>query len=276
MHDAVALAALVDSSKAEPRVDRQWLLSALETHWRDFQAEVSSGKTRAWSVGGVHGLETLVQSRPVVRDRHADLIDDLVRVPSQCTLASFAVGAGQRPVPRLEISRFERWIGIQSEGLGGRVPGTLRDELRRQLPGFLTRSLRQGTDRELVLFSFLACLHELTGIGRTYASAADIRRALQMVDDRLGNPDNFHMVVADGRTTGLIHRGGTMVKLPVQRAKPPRRAITGPHPAVTKHPSALLLIHEPQPTDQPLDDSMLLPEGVFSVSTEAPVVLSAD
>ncbi len=275
MQDAVALVALIDSIKAEPRVDREWLTTTLQTHW-DFQPAGSSA-TRAWSVGGVHGLETLVQSRPVVRDRHADFVDDFLRVPSQCTIASYAIGSSQRPVPRLEISRFERWIGIQSEGIGGRTPAKLCRELRERLPGFLARSLRQGTDRELVLFTFLACLHEVSGIGRTYAAALDIRRALRLLDDRLGNPERFHMLVADGRTTGVFHRGGSLLSLVATRAKPQRKSLTGPHPAVDRHPTSLLLIHNPEHDAAVITEGVeAVADGVHTLRAEAPVHLESD
>ncbi|MGB1016226.1 MAG: hypothetical protein ACPG4T_18970, partial [Nannocystaceae bacterium] len=254
MQDSVALATLVDSAKSGPPVDPGWLLETLQSYWCDFQPAGSRPRTRAWSVGGVHGLETLVQSRPVVRDQRANLIEDFLRVPSQCTLASFAVGRGQQPVPRLAISRFERWIGIQAEGLPPESV-ELRTQLRGKLPGFLARSLRQGGDRELIMLSFLACLHDICGVGRTYAAPADIRQAMRDLDERLGHPPRFHMVVADGRTTAIFHRGGSLLQLVPERQKSSRQAITGPHTTISQHPTARLLIHDPTaPTTDPATD----------------------
>jgi hypothetical protein len=111
----VSLAALVHALP-EGVPDATWLSAALQRHWSAF----STGGVRAWSVGGVQDNETLVQSRPVVRDPRADFLADLLRVPTQTTLAAYAAsppghGDPDRPMPAIAMTRFQRWVGVRAE-----------------------------------------------------------------------------------------------------------------------------------------------------------------
>lgn len=252
----VSLAALVHALP-EGVLDATWLSAALQRNWSGF-----TGAVRAWSVGGVQDNETLVQSRPVVRDPKADFLADLMRVPTQTTLAAHAAVSGpNHPLPALAMTRFQRWVGVRAEAA---LEPEARAALTADLPDFLLRSGGgKPSDRDLVIFGFLARLHADNSLGKAYAAPEQIRRALTALDDRLGRPDTINLMVCDGRTVGVLHRGGRFVALePPPQARP--RAIAGIQPKAL----AAVLLHDPTPTTDPTDP--VIPPGVFTTSTRHP------
>lgn len=257
--ELVALAALV---QAQPEgVEAAWLAEALGRHWREYRSD-APGRVRAWSVGGVQDNETLVQARPVVRDPRADFLADLLRAPTPTTLAAFATRHDREPLPAIAMTRFQRWIGVRAEGELSSDPAA-RTALTAALPDFLVRSSAGGGDRELAVFGFLAALQADGGLGKAYATPSQIRRALAAVDERLGRPPRINLVVSDGRTVGVLHRGGRFVALePPAPARP--RAI-----AAASRATAALLLFDPDPQGE-LAGARLLPEGVFTVTARQP------
>ena len=260
----VSLAALIHALP-EGVPDATWLSAALQLNW---SASSTTG-VRAWSVGGVQDNETLVQSRPVVRDPKADFLADLLRVPTQTTLAAYAalpVGHGDqdRPMPAIAMTRFQRWVGVRAEA---NLDADARAALRAALPDFLVRSsASEPGDRELAVFGFLANLHADGGLGKAYASPEQIRRALDALDERLGRPDPFNLIVCDGRTVGVLHRGGRFVALePPTQARP--RAIAQPP---SRAAGAVLLF---DPTPGPNPGGPVVAPGVFTTSVRQPGVL---
>ena len=224
------------------------------------------GGVRAWSVGGVQDNETLVQSRPVVRDPKADFLADLLRVPTQTTLAAYAAsppghGDPDRPMPAIAMTRFQRWVGVRAEA--DLEPDT-RAALTAQLPDFLLRSSGgQPSDRALAVFGFLANLHADGGLGKAYAPPEQIRRALTALDERLGRPARINLLVCDGRTVGVLHRGGRFVT--VEAPSPARpRAIAQPQARAV----GCALLFDPQPAPDP--GATVLDPGVFTTSVRQP------
>jgi hypothetical protein len=275
--ELVALAALVHA-QPEGFNEASWLGQMLAQHWSLHLApgEAATGRVRAWSVGGVQDNETLVQARPVVRDPRADFLTDLLRAPTHTTLAAYtAVPAGRGDSPtQLAMTRFQRWIGVHA---GAQMFGASDDEaeatrarLRGALPEFLVRSGgAQAGERELVVLTFLAELHAVGELGKAYAPPAAIRKALHTLDERLGHPARFNLMVSDGRTVGVLHRGGQLVSLTPPPPPRPARAISQPH----QRPTASLLLFDPNPS-APSDAAV--PEGVFTVHVRQPAVHERD
>lgn len=286
--ELVALAALVHA-QPEGFNEASWLGQMLAQHWSLHVApgEAATGRVRAWSVGGVQDNETLVQARPVVRDPRADFLTDLLRAPTHTTLAAYAAvpppapGVAVHPdsesPPPLAMTRFQRWIGVHAETrlLGGRdddaeATEALRTRLRGALPEFLVRSGGGQTgERELVVLTFLAELHAAGELGKAYAAPAAIRKALHTLDERLGHPARFNLMVSDGRTVGVLHRGGQLVSLTPPPPPRPARAISQPH----QRPTASLLLFDPNPAAA---SEAAVPEGVFTVHVRQPGVHERD
>ncbi len=288
----MALAALIDTRPDAGNDSSSWLEARLSDHWPEYQSTRQTGEpdalrecVRSWSVGGVHGLETLVQARPVVRDPSASFTDDFLRVPTQCRLAAFAVSEPRTTVPRLGIARFQRWVGSCSEdnplAVGddedARVERGSRGlaALRASLPGFLKRSLRANTAREVMFFAFLARLHEAGGLGVTYAKAEQVRAALTRLDADLGHPPVINLMVADGRNLGILHRGGHLISLVPPAASRRKRSITGPLADAKHSPPATLFLLSTGPRRE-VDDATAttISEGVLSSEARAPVVVT--
>lgn len=259
--ELVSLAALVHALP-EGQPDATWLTAALQQHWGGFSAT----GVRAWSVGGVQDNETLVQSRPIVRDPKADFLADLLRVPTHTTLAAHAVlppGRGDG-MPAIAMTRFQRWVGVRAEA---GLDDAARAALTAALPDFLIRSSSgQASDRELAVFGFLAALHADGGLGKAYATPPQIRRALAALDERLGHPDPINLMVCDGRTVGVLHRGGRFLLL---EPPAPTRPRTIAQPAARL---AALLLHD-KDTRPPGPGATLLEPGVFTTHVRQPGVL---
>ncbi|MCA9688193.1 MAG: hypothetical protein KC636_01195 [Myxococcales bacterium] len=292
MMERAALAALIDTSPDGPRTDAAWLERVLRERWREpwpAYARVTDDDdppARAWSVGGVHGLETLVQARPVVRGRDTSFVTDLLRVPTQCTLAAFAIAPGPgASAPRVDIARFQRWIGVRSEGslrTSAEHSKRLRQSIEGSLPGFLTRSLKSRSDRELSFFAFLSLLHEEGGLGVAYATVDQLRRALVRLDALLEHPAMIHLMVGDGRHVGVLHRGVRLLQFFPPVAPPTRKPITGPHSMAGRGPVATLLLQVEPEVEAPRSDGPQAPEdvaheleaGVHTIAVRAPLELS--
>lgn len=284
--ESVALAALVHA-QPEGFNEASWLGQMLVQRWTRYLPpdEAAAGSLRAWVVGGVQDNETLVQARPVVRDPHADFLTDLLRAPTQTTLAAFAAvpgGPGSAALPpNLTMARFQRWIGVRAEG--SLLPDArcseiddLRAALRADLPDFLQRVGGLGGDRELVVLSFLAALHAAGELGKAYAAPAAIRKALVALDERLGRPAAFNLMVSDGRCVGVLHRGGRLVALQPPAPPRPARAIS----QAPQRPTASLLLLDPHAASAASSASdpthPTVPEGIFTVHVRQPGVYERD
>lgn len=282
--DNVALLALVHGNPEGRGVEAEWLAGALarsvEGHGFTGDAE-GPGLVRAWSVGGVQGSETLVQSRPVVRERRADFIADFLRAPSQTTLAAHAAappghGAEDIPVPRLGLARFQRWLGVRAEGAlaaDEHQAAAIGERLKAGFPDFLVRGLAHSGDRELTVFAFLAALHASGDLNQPYVAPPQIRRALDALDEALGRPERLNLFVCDGRTLGVIHRGGRLLQID---APTPAGSLRGGlahghahriHASLFVHATATAADLTPPPADA---EVRRVPEGIFTVSARQP------
>lgn len=268
----LALAALIHTQPEGPAVPTTWMEESLRAAF----GPSAEPALRSWSVGGVQGTETLVQSRPVVRDPATRFVDDLLRAPSHCTIAGFLEGpADPAGLQRFGVSRFQRWIGIASEAeVAGDTPeaqATRRRRLRERLPDFLARSAVDGSDRELLFLTVLAAFAATTALGRTYADPVELRAALRSADQALESPAAIHLMISDGRTLGVLHRGGRMIAL---EAPPPARAARAVAP--DRH-HALLLLHAPTCESRPPPPGAeVVAEGIFTVSARHPVRIARD
>ena len=265
------LCALLDPSPDGPAWARPWVEDLLATHVMR-PPEQPGGERHphglhGWSVGAVVGNETLVQSRPIVRGRDSDPLDDLLRTATRCVLAAFAPQRGTGDVaapPAPAISRFRRWIGVRAEGM---LPDELREELRTTLPDFLARSRTERTDDELVFLTFLSQLQRLGGLGAAYDPPERIRDALVALNEQLGEHVPHNAMVSDGRTFGMLHRGGTVLMFePPEDLPRPQVRLTGKD---AQGASLLLYTPEPMPPE-PVPGAERIPEGMFTIETRAP------
>lgn len=281
------LAALVDALPERPFHAPQWVDEVLCSRWADYRTPVAAesdapARVRAWSVGCVLGIETLVQSRPVVRDGGRNFLDDFLRPTAPCTIGTFSATREASRPGDASISRYERWIGACSQRRlldtePAREAG-LRARLRESVPAFLQRSILQNHDDELLFFAFLSRLHALGGLGAAFARPEVIRGALTTLADELGEGLGhplggdcpLNMMVHDGRTFAMLHRGGalTVWESPA-RAENPQR--TGPRPmAGIPRGSALFVLSTDGARDPNADP---IPDGVFSVDPGDPLAL---
>ncbi len=271
---AAMLCALLDPSPDGPAWARPWVDGVLRQHVvapldDTVQAPAEGGVhgLRGWSVGAVVGNETLVQSRPIVRARDADPLDDLLRTATRCVIAAFAPQRETSDVaspPAPKISRFRRWIGVRAEAV---LTDDLRGELGEKLPAFLARSRTERTDGELVFLTFLAQLQRLGGLGAAYDPPERIRDALVALDEELHGHTPHNAMVSDGRTFGMLHRGGTVLLFePPEDLPRPQVRLTS-----SEAQSASLLLYSPKPAPPvPLPGAERIADGMFTIETRAP------
>lgn len=272
----ITLAALLDARPVRPFWGRDWVADVLGRNLPGFRRSETHRLT-GWTVGAVVGGETLVQSRPIVREGDVDLVDDLLRTQTACTVAAFAsVTANERQAPRdtVRTARYRRWIAVQSDS---RLGEERRRVLCADLPPFLARDAPRRTDAELVLYRFLASLVEQGEFGTALASPAAIRTALAHLETCLPD-DPQNIFLTDGRTLGILHRGGTLLAFePPEEIRPHRRRVgMTPDAPPSPVPATLFMWLSGAPPDQPVAGAERISGGVFSVSTVRPGSLTRD
>ena len=279
----LSLAALVHIYRDGPQVPGAWLRTTLSEHLGGYHHDNPAAQTRAWAVGGVLGTESLVQMRPVVRDPQGRFTDDFLRAPCQCTIGGFIASGPARP-PRFGVTRFQRWIAlVGNPGLNPAIDddptlhGALREELHRGLSPLFRRSLRDGSDRELLGMAVIAKLHAATSASKTYAPPALLREALRSLDATLDKPGALHVMVSDGRSVGILHRGGQARMI----TPPPadgRRPLIDPGSAETTAHAALVLLSPPGMTTPSGADSghTAITDEVFTLCARHPVRIGRD
>jgi hypothetical protein len=270
----VCLAALLDARPSGPFWGRSWVEQVLDRHL--LPAENALTRLKGWSIGASVGSETFVQSRPIVRDRDADPIDDLLRTPAPCTLAAFTVGVNGDDVGDAahgsNVLRFRRFVAVRS---GNPLAPSVRDALRAEVPDFIARSEGVASDGDLVFHRFLASLHQDGALGAAYAPAAAFRAALRTIDAKLGAVDHC-LMVTDGRTLGVVHHGGTLLSFePPAEASPPRtwRVDDG---ARTGARASLLAYLPGPPPEAPMGGAERIADGVFTIEPARPRILTRD
>lgn len=265
-----ALLALLDAHPEGAAWARPWLVQTLRASLPGYEDQAKDLTLRGWTVGAAWGAETLVQSRPIVRHRDIDPVDDLLRTPASCVLAAFGVHSASRdgvvapPTPAL--SRFRRWLGVR---VGEPIPAARATELRRALPGFLERHQVDRSDGELAFLSFLAQLHELGGLRKTYSPPALIREALAAVVERVELEPAHNFMISDGRTFAMAHAGGTLLSFePPPDSSPTRFHVTG---QAGDSRRTHLLLYTPHARDEAAQNGgERVAEGVFSIDTRTP------
>lgn len=270
-HVTAVLLALLDAHPDGPAWARPWLEETLRNNLPGY-AEGGDVTLRGWGVGAVWGNETLVQSRPIVRDRAVDPLDDLLRTPASCVLAAFCVQprnpSSLVAPPATKLSRFRRWLGVR---VGTPVPAEHAAVLRRDLPGFLSRHQVDRGDGELVFLSFLAELHAAGGLRKTYSPPDLIRQALQATAEKLQLDPPHNFMVSDGRTFAMLHEGGSLVSFeppPVAVGQPRRFRVTGE--ADDTRGTNLLLHGERAAPGTPQHGGERVAPGVFTIDVRRP------
>lgn len=276
-HVSVALLALLDAHPDGAVWARPWLVATLRANLPGYDDQSRDLSLRGWSVGAAWGNETLVQSRPIVRNRDVDPIDDLLRTPASCVLAAFyvhsashdgLVASSNSPA----LSRYRRWLGVR---VGPSIPAPRAAALRQALPGFLERHQTDRSDGELVFLSFLAQLHELDGLRKTYAPPELIRRALEATAQRLELEPPNNLMVSDGRTFAMMHQGGALTSFEPPHASAPTRFRMNGQATDGRRTNLLLLTpqaleHTPHYQHTPMQGGERVAEGVFSIEARSP------
>jgi len=272
------LLALLDARPTGSQVPAPWLASVLDErlHARVALAadRSASHRVRGWSVASVVGNETFMQARPTVRDAKSESVEDVLRNPAPCTLASFDVGTDDERFaeshPSVRLARFRRWIGTRAET--DLAPETRR-RLREDIPDFLARSQSVHNDGELVFLRFLAALHADGALGAPFASADEVRRALSTTEALLVDGP-LNLMVSDGRTLGVIHRGGTMYSL--APPLPTGRMVRAEEEARAAARHNLLWYDPDGPPELPPTGAERVAEGIFTVECLRPRTLARD
>jgi hypothetical protein len=278
-HVTVALLALLDAHPDGAAWARSWLVDTLRANLPGYDDRAGDLTLRGWSVGAAWGNETLVQSRPIVRNRAVDPIDDLLRTPATCVIAAFYVHSAARdglaaPAHSPALSRYQRWLGVR---VGQAIPAERAAALRQALPNFLERHQTDRSDGELVFLTFLAQLHELDGLRKTYAPPELIRQALALTVQRLELPVPDNLMVSDGRTFAMVHQGGALSSFEPPHENSGRFRMTG-QPSDGRRTNLLLLTpqayeHTPHYQNTPLQGGERVAEGVLSIEARMPRVI---
>lgn len=225
------------------------------------------------------GAESLVQSRPIVRGRDVEPLDDLVRTPSSCSVAIFSSGNDTDSTPRdvVRTARFRRWVSVEAETHLGEQQ---RSALRAELPDFLARDPSIRTDGEILLLRFLAGLHRRGAFGKNLADPSEIRATLRELRDDVvaGTERPFNFFVSDGRTLGIVHEGGSLLAF-----EPPVTSSARSGSEFRIDPargrgarSGFFLWQSGPPPETPAAGAERIAPGVLSVSAGTPTQLMRD
>lgn len=277
----VCLAALLDAvpqrapsrdDEIDPASLEGWVGGQLSSLWPQHADELAGrhapDRIYGWAVGSVVGNETLVQSRPVVRDGAGTFLGDFLRAEARGTLAAVACTDKGRP-DGAGIARYHRWVAVTSHFDHIHDDRELREQLTRELPDFLVRARQQQTLTEALLFTFLRQLHVAGELGSAYAAAAEIRSAMLGFDARLleAGKDPVNLLVFDGRTfAASLHHGRMWCSHFDHGEKARRSLVHGTAPA-----TSLIALGEP-PGDEVAEQfrPLEIGHGVFSVDPRTP------
>jgi hypothetical protein len=274
----ITLAALLVARPNGPFWGRPWVEDVLAKTLRGYDEPLGSPRRLlGWSIGGVVGPETFVQSRPVLRSKGQNPIDDLLRTPAGCTVAVFASGdqGDDEATPRdvVRIARFRRWVSVHR---GEALSEKTRRALYAHLPDFLSRDPQSRTDAELLLRSALANLHEAGGFGKAYADADAMRRAVRRLGQDLGDEAPTNMFLADGRTLVILNRNGALLAFEPPQEMWPTRSFRLDGQAMEGAPASLLVWTDAEAPPQPIEGAERLAPGILSVQAPAPSLLVRD
>jgi hypothetical protein len=270
------LLALIDARPSGPPLAAAWLGEMLATNLHARIAADGRGPChlRGWSVGAVVGNETFVQARPIARDLATEPVDDLLRTQAPCLIASYHAATDDERFaethPSIRIARFRRWVGARAET---ELDAETRRRLREEIPDFLARGQTLGNDGELVFLRFLSALHGLGALGSPFATPEQIRRALRTTEAMLGGGP-VNMMVADGRTVGVVHRGGTLMAISPPAGLGARAA--KPEDDARASRFNLLWFDPGAAPEAPPTGAERLAEGVFTIECQRPRTLARD
>jgi hypothetical protein len=252
------LLALVDPGAERPFHARDAVAALLEPRlgW------VEEDECRAWCVGGVVGGETLVQTRPIVRDSSADFLDDLLRAPSICTVASHVSALEAKTAPG--ATRFHRYVGMAiGSGLDAAADWIQGAEVG--LPGFVARARVTGGIDELLVLLTIARLSTVGALGSAGVSVPVLRAALEGVASDLPKdlPGDLALLITDGRKVGGFVRktACTLFPLPIRSSTHDTRPSRSARPL----PAPQLLLLSPAASD-PVPSG----DGVFVLDSADP------
>ncbi|RMG99385.1 MAG: hypothetical protein D6705_03330 [Deltaproteobacteria bacterium] len=200
-----SLAALVRARFSAPFWSPEFVSEVLEACWAP-----CGDRTRGWSVGCVLGTETLVQTRPMIRSKDGRFLEDFLRTPAPCTIASYACDRDATQPPAPLVHRVGRWIGAAVCDGPVDVEAIVAD-----LPDFLRRERRTREPDEAIFLAFLGALYGEGGLRGAYATEAELAGALGRVRKAVGEAHD--LLVHDGRSVGIVNGRG---RLSVFRAPP--------------------------------------------------------
>lgn len=244
---------------------KDWLEQRLERAWGLESGPPPARRVRAWGVGTVSGNETLVQSRPLVRDANLDFLNDFLRAAGRCTLSVYETGLGPKAPFAVKMARFGRWVGAYATEAS--LPRETREREMTALPDFIKRGILGATEGELILGAFLARLHGRGALGAAYSAAEEIRGALGQLHAELGKPA-LNLMVFDGKTFGMLHADHAVG---IENVPNKSDADSGPILVASRpNVSRLLTLRNADNLDPSVE---MVPRGVFSVNARDPAVL---
>lgn len=177
----------------------------------------SQGGQLGWGIGFYQGGEVLMRRRPI--DDHAEI--DVSKIASDVR-ADLLIGhvrnatVGALRTENTHPFRYRQWLFAQT----GTLPSfdAIRPRLVASVPEFLRSSIRGETDAEILFHTFLSFLHDAGRLNDALTEPARVRDALTssisvvdaMAAEVGGSPGRINVIVTDGETVYVVHRGAPM------------------------------------------------------------------
>lgn len=278
MHDYSRIACLLVASPERPFAARAWLDEQLRAHWgcvwepgTKREPQLNDPAQRSWVVGSVVGGETLLQTRPIVRDPGVAFIDDFLRAPSHCTVAGYRAHQANNGIRSVAPARYARWACVclaDEVTQRWQEQPQLRSDLCATIPDFIVRHFGTPSDEEVLFMTYLAELHERTGLSPTRVTLELSLDAMLAVDLKLqaslGIVPQLDLWIVDGKAMQALHRGSQVALVKGPRVETPAVQAIGLR-AKQSAPALLLSTAATRGVG-----GTLVPQGVFGIEAKDP------
>ena len=222
----------------------------------------------AWTVGSVAGTETLVQTRPIVRDNVSEFAKDFLRTSSSTAVGMITRRGG--PFEKTgEVARFHRWVGVARSSSISLADDAARTDFEarfaRELPDFLQRARSSSSASEWGLFLVLAELHAMERLSSLPARPDEIRAAIARTLEKIApsSIETTDLLISDGATVAGSLSNPTLVHAVDASLDPPA--------------SSMIMTAEASAINGLPDEGFMLrtapPAQVWSLHTDDPACL---
>ena len=267
--------ALLDARTDRPFWGRRWLAEVMGEHVAGLgaagQSTPGTDAMLGWSVVSVLGSQTLVQSRPVLRNADLDPLDDFLRAEAACTIGAYNTGIKDEAAPRdvVRTARFRRFVAAAA-GV------SLGEERRRAvldlLPPFLRRDAYGKTDTDLLLLRVLARLHEQGDFTQALPDPEAVRAAMTSLRPLIQTDGPFAIFLGSARTVAVMHEGGSLFAFePPEAIRPTTRRFS--NRGQEGSPASVLLWTAAPDPPTPIAGAERITAGIVSAETQTPTAI---